>query len=126
MLSELGQVEENLDDRVHVAGVAQVFQTREAGSEHGYELLTCLEDFGEGEIEIGLKIHLRDRLLRLDLLAHNDAEWQQMLCELVIVHVFVAYVAMDGCSSVGSYRAEFESNGEAVCLCILDSVIVST
>ena len=126
MLSELGQVEEDLKDRVHVAGVAQVFQARETGSEHGYELLACLEDFGEGEVEIGLKIHLRDRLLCLDLLAHNDAEWQQMLRKLVIVHIFVAYVAMDGCSSIGSDRAKFESNGEAVCLRILDSVIVAT
>lgn len=126
MLSELGQVEEDLDDRVHVAGIAQVFQARETGSEHWYELLACLEDFGEGEVEIGLKIHLRDRLLSLDLLAHHDAEWQQMLRKLVIVHVLVAYVAMDGCSSICSYRAEFESNGEAVRLRILDSVIIST
>mmetsp|Transcript_12904 Transcript_12904/g.47779 ORF Transcript_12904/g.47779 Transcript_12904/m.47779 type:complete len:436 (-) Transcript_12904:307-1614(-) len=97
LLPDLRDVEHELDDRVHVAGVAQVAQANEARACHWLELCACLRDAIVRKVLVHLQLQLRHGLVRLLQPQNVDAPMSQVLGELRVFHhaVLVGRVAVD-------------------------------
>lgn len=125
VVPELWQVEKYLHHRVHVARIAQVFHTSEPWTKNRHKCLAFLKHFRKRQIEVGLKVHLSDRLLSLGLGRDVKSKDSHVLCKLLVKHIVVAQVAVDRGGAFRRYRTKFQSDAMAGRGRVVHSMIVA-
>lgn len=125
-IAEFREGEEDLEDRIHVARVAEVFETSEARPEKRDQLLSLLDDLGKSQVKVHLKVHLLDGLFCLLLGGDVDTKNSKVLSQEVIVSVIVTSIAVNRSGAVRSDSAELADQRMLRVFEMIYCVIVST
>ena len=121
---EIGNGEQNLHDRVHIAGVAQVVDAGESWSELRRQLRPALLNRVVLHLLIQVDLQLDHRLFRFRHLRHVDAPVGEMFGEFGIDD-HVVFVVGEHVGAVGRDRPQFDGQRIFGLVVIFDGVIVA-